>query len=141
MRYSLLDRRIERNGVLAAAKELGITVIAYSPLAQGILSGKFHDDPALVASSGVRRYTKEFRAGGLEKSKPLIEELKSIAKAHGATPSQVALAWTVQFHGETVVAIPGATKERHVADNVGAMQLDLSQSELGKLDELSRRYL
>lgn len=138
MKYSLLDRRIERNGVMAAAKELGITIIAYSPLAQGILSGKFHDDPSLIAKSGVRRYLRDFRASGLAKSRPLIDEIRAIAAAHGATPSQVALAWVIQFHGETVVAIPGATKEKHVADNVGAMQLRLTEAELKRLDELAR---
>jgi Predicted oxidoreductases (related to aryl-alcohol dehydrogenases) len=141
MRYSLLDRRIERNGVLAAAKEAGVTIIAYSPLAQGILSGKFHDDPSLVAKAGVRRYLRDFRESGLAKSRPLIEELRAIATAHGATPSQVALAWTTQFHGDTIVAIPGATKEKHVSDNVGAMRLKLSEKELGRIDELSRRFM
>ncbi|HVT04546.1 MAG TPA: aldo/keto reductase [Thermoanaerobaculia bacterium] len=140
MRYSLLDRSIERNGVLATAKQLGITIIAYSPLAQGILSGKFHADPALIAASGVRRFTRDFRNSGLARSRPLIDELARIATAHSATSAQVALAWTIQFHGDTVVAIPGATKEKHVTDNVGAMTLKLGDLELKRLDELSSSY-
>ncbi|MBL8919168.1 MAG: aldo/keto reductase [Myxococcaceae bacterium] len=138
VKYSLLDRRIEKNGVLAAAKELGVTVIAYSPLEQGLLSGKFHHDPSLVAGSGFRKWTPRFRASGLAKSRPLIDELAKIAQAHGATSSQVALSWLVQFHGDTVVAIPGATKTKHVEENVGAMRLTLSKPELERLDELSR---
>lgn len=138
VKYSLLDRRIEKNGVLAAAKELGVTIIAYSPLEQGLLSGKFHHDPSLLASAGFRRWTRRFRASGLAKSRPLIDELGKIAQAHGATSSQVALSWLVSFHGDTVVAIPGATKAKHVEENVGAMRLALSKTELDRLDELSR---
>lgn len=142
MRYSLLDRRIESNGVLAAAKELGITIIAYSPLAQGLLSGKFHDDPTLIRKSpGPRKFMPSFRPGGLARSRPLVDELRKIAAAHGATPSQVALNWLMHFHGETVVVIPGATKKRHAEENVGAMGFTLSQEELRRIDELSRQYL
>jgi aryl-alcohol dehydrogenase-like predicted oxidoreductase len=141
MSYSLLDRSIESNGVLAAAKELGISIIAYSPLAQGILSGKFHDDPALVSKiSGPRKYTPNFRPSGLERSRPLVEELKKIAASHGATPSQVALNWLAHFHGDTVVVIPGATKRRHAEENVGAMRFTLSKDELNRIDELSRPF-
>jgi aryl-alcohol dehydrogenase-like predicted oxidoreductase len=140
VRYSLLDRRIERSGVMAAAKELGITIIAYSPLAQGVLSGRFHREGHEQAF-GPRRFMPGFRKSGLTKSRPLIEELEKIAAAHGATPSQVALSWLVTFHGDTVVAIPGATKTKHVEENVAAMNLQLSKSELEKLDELSRRFI
>lgn len=136
VKYSLLDRRIEKSGLLAAAKELGVTIIAYSPLEQGLLSGKFHDDPSLVAKTGVRRFTPGFR--DLEKSRPLISLLQEIAKAHGATPSQVALAWMLQFHGGTVVAIPGASKEKHADENVGAMGLKLTSAELAAIDERAR---
>lgn len=139
VKYSLLDRRIEKNGTLAAAKELGVTVIAYSPLEQGLLSGKFHRDPSLLAGTGIRKWTPAFRR--LDKSRPLIDELEKIAQAHGATSSQVALAWLVTFHGDTVVAIPGATKTKHVDENVGAMGLTLSRQELDRLDELSRPFL
>jgi len=140
VRYSLLDRRIERNGVLSAAKELGVTIIAYSPLEQGILSGKFHDDPKLVrARPGPRRFMASFRASGLEKSRPLIEELRKVADAHSSTPSQVALAWLTQFHGAgAVVAIPGATKPRHVDDNVGALRLELTPEDLARIDRASQ---
>jgi len=138
MKYSLLDRRIEKNGVLAAAKALGVTIIAYSPLEQGLLSGKFHEAPALIAGmKGPRKMMPGFRPKGLVKSGPLIEQLKAVAAAHGATPSMVALAWLVQFHGDTVVAIPGATRSRQAEDNCSAMQLTLSAEELRRIDEVS----
>src|SRR5512136_3189881 len=106
VRYSLVARGIESNGVLAAARELGVTVIAYSPLGQGILSGKFHADPALVRSRpGPRRYMSSFGPRGLERTRPLVDELQRIAAARAVTPSQVALSWLLHFHGETIVAI------------------------------------
>ena len=142
VKYSLLDRRIESNGVLQAAKELGITVIAYSPLAQGLLSGKFHDDPALVKTRpGPRKWMGGFRDRGLRRSRPVVDAVRDIASAHGATPSQVALAWVVQFHGDTVVAIPGATKARHAEEAAGALSLKLTPSDLARLDEVSRAFL
>jgi len=142
MHYSLLNRKIESKGVLAAAKELGITIIAYSPLEQGLLSGKFHDDPTLIQSRvGPRKYLPAFRAGGLARSRPLIDELKKLATAYGVTPSQVALNWLTTFHGDTVVAIPGATKRRHAEENVGSMGFTLSPEQRGRIDELSRGYL
>jgi aryl-alcohol dehydrogenase-like predicted oxidoreductase len=142
MQYSLLDRRIESNGVMAAAKELGVTIIAYSPLAQGLLSGKFHEDPSLIKNRvGPRKFLPNFRPKAMECSRPLIEELRKIAAAHGATPSQVALSWLIQFHGDTVVVIPGATKRRQAEENVGTMQLTLSPDELRRIDELSQPFL
>jgi aryl-alcohol dehydrogenase-like predicted oxidoreductase len=142
MQYSLLDRRIESNGVMAAAKELGITIIAYSPLAQGLLSGKFHEDPSLIKNRvGPRKFLPNFRPKAMERSRPLIEELRKIAAAHGATPSQVALSWLIQFHGDTVVVIPGATKRRQAEENVGTLQLTLSPDELRRIDELSQPFL
>ena len=141
MQYNLLDRRIESNGVMDACKELGITLIAYSPLAQGLLSGKFHDDPTLIRKSpGPRKYLPAFWASGLDRTRTLINELKKIAAAYGVTASQVALNWLMTFHGDTVVVIPGATKRRHAEENVGAMGFKLTQDELRRIDELSRQF-
>jgi aryl-alcohol dehydrogenase-like predicted oxidoreductase len=142
MRFSLVDRSIESDGVLAAAKELGVTIIAYSPLGQGVLSGKFHDDPQLIASrAGPRKMLPAFRARGLQKSRALVEALKAIGQSHGATAAQVALAWVTQVHGDAVVAIPGATSPSQVADHRAAMGLRLTDAEMRKLDELSRPFV
>ncbi len=142
VRYSLLHRKIERNGVLAAAKEAGITIIAYSPLAQGILSGRYHDDPDLVrARPGFRRWMPSFRRKALERARPLVEALRNIAAARGATPAQVALAWLTRFHGDTVVAIPGATGVAQASENAGAMRIALTKDDLVRLDEVSRPFL
>lgn len=140
--YSLLKRDIESDGTLVAAKELGITIIAYSPLAQGIATGRFHADAGEVGKiHGVRRLRPAFWKGALERSRPLINVLRDVAAAHGATPAQVALAWLTQFHGETVVAIPGATKVSQAASNAASMALTLSAAELGGIDAASRRFL
>jgi aryl-alcohol dehydrogenase-like predicted oxidoreductase len=141
MEYSILNRRIESNGVMDAAKELGMTIIAYSPLAQGLVSGRYHDDPSMLKSrSGLRRFLPPWGAGSLRKSRPVIDALREIGQKYEATSSQVALNWLTHFHGETVVAIPGATKLSQAQQNVGALGFTLSQDELNHLDEVSRPF-
>ena len=137
VRYSLLDRRIEKNGVLNAAKELGISLIAYSPLEQGILSGKFHNDPSLVQKSGMRKYLGRFKPNGLAKSYPLILKLEELAKKYEVSASQIALNWVITYHGETIFAIPGASKPHHAEENIGAMNFELSREELEELSRIS----
>ena len=137
VRYSLLDRRIESNGVLDVAKKLGITIIAYSPLAQGVVTGKFHDHPELLKNIGFRKYSPQFKSEGLEKSRPVVTLLKELAENYNVTPSQVALNWLIHFHGDAVVAIPGATKEIHVKENCGAMSFQLSDEDMIRLDNAS----
>jgi aryl-alcohol dehydrogenase-like predicted oxidoreductase len=138
VRYSLLDRRIEGNGVLQAASDLGISIIAYSPLAQGILTGIFHDDPQLIRSRpGFRKYMGAFKPRGLEKSRPVIDSLRRIAPKYGATAAQVALNWVISFHGETVVAIPGASRAGQVADLTAAMSFHLAGEDMEQLDRVS----
>ncbi len=137
--YSLLDRRIEKNGVMAAAKDLGITLIAYSPLETGLLSGKFHADPGRV--SGPRRRLRQFRAPSLARTRPLIGALTAVGEAHGATPAQVALRWITCFNGETVVAIPGATRPEQARGNSESMKLALSEAEMDTIDRASRQIV
>ncbi len=133
MRYSLIDREIERNGVLDAAKELGISLIAYSPLGQGILTGKFHNDVDIRSTSGPRKHLKRFKAKGLQATEPLVKLLQEIADAHDATPAHIALAWSVQYHGNLVVAIPGASSVGQAESNAGAQHIQLSEQELEQL--------
>ena len=75
----------------------------------------------------------------IARTAPLVGELRSIARSHGATPAQAALSWAVTFHGDTVVAIPGATRPAQAEQNAAAMDLHLSTKELARLDELSRQ--
>lgn len=144
MQFSLLHRRIEDNGVLQAARDSGATIIAYSPLSQGLLTGKFHQNPDLIKSRpGPRRYLKRFKPSYLEKTRPLIEVLRRVAESreHEATPAQVALAWTVQFHGDTVVAIPGASKIEQAKSNAAALNIRLTDDELHSIDRTSQQVL
>jgi aryl-alcohol dehydrogenase-like predicted oxidoreductase len=138
MKYSLLDRRIEGNGVLDAAKELGVTIIAYSPLEMGLLTGKFHNDAGLLKSRPIGR---RFSLGRkIERSRPLIAALGKIAGEHGVTPAQVALNWLVNAHGDTVVAIPGASKPAHAQESAGAMAFSLAGEEVSRLEDLTRQF-
>jgi aryl-alcohol dehydrogenase-like predicted oxidoreductase len=137
VRYNLLDRKIESNGILHTAKELGITIIAYSPLAQGLVTGKFHDNPDLLKNIGMRKYSSTFKPAGLEKSRPLVKTVRELADKYGVTSSQIALNWLINFHGDTVVAIPGATKESHAKENAGAMKFSLTADDISLLDKKS----
>jgi aryl-alcohol dehydrogenase-like predicted oxidoreductase len=140
VRYSLLDRRIESNGLLDAARELGVTIIAYSPLEQGILTGRYHRDPQAVKRlRGPRRLLASFRRSGLERVRPLIDVLERVAESHDASPAQVSLAWLVRRHGSSVVAIPGASSVSQAESNAGAMRLVLSEAQLEEIDAVSSR--
>ena len=135
--YSLLNRKIETNGTMAMAKQLGISIIAYSPLAQGMVTGKFHDNPELLKNIGLRKHTSLFKPAGIEKTRPVINLVKELAAKYNVTTSQVALNWLVNYNGNTVVAIPGATKESHVKENTGALSFRLSDEDMQKLDKES----
>ena len=87
-----------------------------------------------------RRFTSRglFGTAGLARTAPLIAELRAIGNAHHATPAQVALSWLIRYHGDTVVAIPGASSPRQATEAAGAMEVPLSDDELDRLAELSR---
>jgi aryl-alcohol dehydrogenase-like predicted oxidoreductase len=142
---NLLDRRIESNGILDAAKRLGITLIAYSPLAQGLLSGKYHENPELTESLPAGRRSrfspasKGFTPESLARTGPLVEELRRISAAHGATIAQIALAWLVSYYGDAVVAIPGASRPEQAVECAAAMDLQLTSAELARIGEISAR--
>lgn len=142
VRYNLLDRGIESNGTLDSARKLGVTLIAYSPLAQGVLTGRFHEDPeSRNKVSRMRRMNGALGPRGLERSRPLIDEMRLIARAHGASVGQVALNWTVSFHDSHIVAIPGASRAAQAAQSAAAMEFRLSEKERSRIDELSRSAL
>jgi aryl-alcohol dehydrogenase-like predicted oxidoreductase len=136
MHYSLLYREIESNGVLDAAKELGITIIAWEPLASGLLTGKYHREPERLRQAGFAR--RMMLGRDLERARPVVEVLEKVAARHDATPAQVALNWLVNVQGETVVTIPGASKVRHAAENAAALGFRLSEEEMARLEEVSR---
>jgi len=134
--YSLLNRSIERNGILETAKELGITIIAYTPLASGLLSGKYHKNPELLEKKSF--FWRARLKSGLEKTRTLVGALEEIGTRYNVTAAQVALNWLVNAHGDTVVTIPGVTKASQAVESAGAMMFTLTADELSHLDEISR---
>ena len=134
--YSLLHRDIETNGVLETAKELGVMIVAWGPLASGLLTGKFHQDPLILDKTPPMR-RRRFRRR-MEASRPLIAALEEIASRYDVTPAQTALNWLIHFHGDAVVAIPGASRVRHAEESAGAMTFRLTDEELVDLDRLTR---
>ncbi len=139
MHFSLVKRNIETNGVLEAAKELGITIIAYTPLGMGSLTGHLHRNPELLQPMPRLRRWRVGRQ--LEKTKPLIDALEAIATEHEATIAQIVLNWTVDYHGQTIVAIPGASKTYQAKQNAGAMRISLSREQLDTISTLSHECL
>jgi aryl-alcohol dehydrogenase-like predicted oxidoreductase len=126
VRFSLVHRAPDSDLVPWAQKN-GRVVIAYSPLAQGLLSGRYQDRPP----SNFRRFRGDFRAGSRSRLAPLIEALKAIGIAHQATPSQVALAWLMAK--PNVVVIPGASSLGQVEENAAAAGIDLTAEEVDRL--------
>lgn len=128
--FNLVHRQPDRDLVPWAQKQ-GRIVIAYSPLAQGLLSGRYQDS----APTNFRRFRANFRASTRQRVAPLVAALKEIGGRHGATPAQVALAWLI--HKPNVVAIPGASSVKQVEDNVAAAGIDMTDDEVERLDTLS----
>ncbi len=127
--YSLLDRRIEHTGLLALCQELDIRVIAYSPLAQGLLTGKYTPQSPPPGLRGPRY------ARLLNRLEPLTQALREIGAAHnGKTPAQVALNWCVC---KGTLPIPGAKNARQAEQNAGAAGWRLTRAEVARLDQLS----
>jgi aryl-alcohol dehydrogenase-like predicted oxidoreductase len=130
--YNLLDRRVEKNGLLKQCREQGITLIAYSPLAMGMLTGKYSvENPPKGIRSG------KYRKQTLVKLAPLVALLKKVGSAHaGKTPAQVALNWCIC---KGTLPIPGAKTLRQAEENAGALGWSLTPDEVEELDEASER--
>ncbi|HEY9375899.1 MAG TPA: aldo/keto reductase [Jiangellaceae bacterium] len=133
VQYSLLRRDPETNGVLEACQELGVTLIAYMPLASGALTGKYS---ASNRPAGWRRYMRYFRGKNLAKLEELLELLRAIGDHHGASPSQVSLRWLIQHDG--VLPIVGAKNGNQARQNAGALGFALEDDELNALSEATK---
>ncbi len=132
MPYSLLARQIERNGVMATAQELGVKILAYSPLAQGLLTGKYK---ATAPPKGGRQLNPQFGAEALFRMEPLLRLLREIGAAYDRTPSQVALNWAI---AKGTIPIPGAKNAAQATENAGALGWMLSNDEVTALDRASQ---
>jgi aryl-alcohol dehydrogenase-like predicted oxidoreductase len=127
--YSLFTRDVETNGVLAAARELGIALVAYAPLGRGMLTGTLRSANAL-AEGDVRRRVPRFDPGNFERNLALVDALTAIARQHRCTPAQLALAWVLS-RGDDVFALPGCERVAHAEENAAAadVRLDAAMAE------------
>ena len=138
VKYSLLSRKVERKGIVDTAKQLGVTLLAYSPLAQGLLTGKYSPSN-LQKPDGARKIDSRFSTKGLEKIAPVLNLLTQLASKYEKTPAQVALNW-LMAQGN-VIPIPGAKNADQARENAGALGWQLNSSEVSQLEEVSRPWL
>ncbi len=138
VRYSLLTRQIESSGITVTAKQLGVTLLAYSPLAQGRLTGKYRLDSS-AKPTGARAFDPQFSKAGLEKIEPVVALLRQIGDLRDHTPAQVALNWLIAQGN--VVAISGAKTAQQVQQNAGSLGWKLTNDEIAELEQVSRPWL
>jgi aryl-alcohol dehydrogenase-like predicted oxidoreductase len=133
--YSLLDRRVEANGILEACRELGISLIAYQPLASGALTGKYL---GRQRPTGFRRFMSRFRGSAREAVVPVVDLLREIGERHDRTAAQVALRWLIE-QGD-VIPIPGAKNGAQAAANAGALAFSLTSDEVEQLSRATAAW-
>ncbi|MGE5343602.1 MAG: aldo/keto reductase [Candidatus Omnitrophota bacterium] len=134
--YSLWTRDPE-DEIFSTIRELGIGFVAYSPLGRGFLTGRIRrfDD---LAEDDFRRHSPRFQGENFKKNLELIDRISEIAKAKYATPGQIALAW-VLAQGKDIVPIPGSTRQDHLQENIDAIQIELTETDLTEIDRLMPR--
>jgi aryl-alcohol dehydrogenase-like predicted oxidoreductase len=131
--YSLWTRDPE-DRVLPTVRELGIGFVAYSPLGRGFLSGRFRS-PDDFEEGDFRKHHPRFQGENFQKNLELVEHVKAIADEKGVTAGQLALAWVLS-QGDDIVPIPGTTKVKNLEENIAAAEIELSDDELARLDEV-----
>ena len=134
--YSLLNRKPEVDGVLDTCRELGITLIAYTPLAGGRLTGKYSAQNR--ASGFFRRILPQYSRKALEEMQPVIKLLREIGETYSKTPSQVALRWLIE--NPIVLPIPGAKNGKQAADNADALTFSLTAEEVETLSQATMAW-
>ncbi len=132
--YSLWTRDPE-DGILDTVRELGIGFVAYSPLGRGMLAGRFRT-PADFPEGDYRRRSPRFQGENFTRNLELVERVEAMAGEKGVTPGQLALAW-VLARGEDVVPIPGTKHLEYLEEDLAALEVDLSEADLARLDELA----
>ncbi|MFZ0711196.1 MAG: aldo/keto reductase [Terrimicrobiaceae bacterium] len=132
--YSLWSRDVERNGVLAACRELGVGFVPYSPLGRGFLTGAIQK-PSDLAADDWRHTNPRFQGEAFERNLQLAAHVKNLAQRKGCSPAQLALAW-VLAQGEDIVPIPGTKRVRYLEDNLGALDVALTPDEITQMDHL-----
>jgi aryl-alcohol dehydrogenase-like predicted oxidoreductase len=132
--WSLWSRDLEDNGQLAAARELGVGIVAYSPLGRGFLTGTI-TTPDDFAADDFRRNSPRFQGENFVKNLALVKHVETLAARKGCTTSQLALAW-VLHQGPDVVPIPGTKRVRYLEDNAGSVNVHITPDELREIDAI-----
>ncbi|NUM76514.1 aldo/keto reductase [candidate division KSB1 bacterium] len=134
--YSLWTREPE-NDVLPVCRELGISLVAYSPLGRGFLTGAFQN-PADFPANDLRRHLPRFQGENFKRNLQLVEKVKEIAAEKNCTPAQLALAWLLA-QGEDLIPIPGTRRRERLEENVRALEIELSAEDLQRIGEAAPR--
>jgi aryl-alcohol dehydrogenase-like predicted oxidoreductase len=132
--HSLWTRDVE-DRVLPTLRELGIGLVAYSPLGRGFLTGAIRR-PTDLAEDDWRRQNPRFQGENFERNLELVAAIETLAQRKRVTPAQLALAW-VLAQGDDIVPIPGTTRPQRVEENVAALDVELTDDELARLDEIA----
>ena len=120
--------------MIPTVRELGIGYVAYSPLGRGFLSGRFKS-PADFPEDDFRKNHPRFQGENFQKNLQLVEEVEALAREKGCTAAQLALAW-VLAQGEDIIPIPGTKYVRYLDENIGALEVKLTDEDLRRLDEI-----
>ncbi|WP_164000467.1 aldo/keto reductase [Pyxidicoccus caerfyrddinensis] len=131
--YSLMERDPERNGVLIACEELGIGFVPWGPVGMGYLTGKIDAGTRLDPKTDLRSGFTRFSPENLAANAPVVELLRRVAEKKGATPAQIALAWLLA-QKPWIVPIPGTRNPDHLAENLGAIQVQLTPADLREIE-------
>lgn len=132
--FSLWSRDPQEHGVLATCRELGVALVAYSPLGRGFLTGAL-ESPEDFAADDYRRLSPRFQGENFQRNLALVDRVRALAEAKGVTAGQVALAW-VLAQGEDVIPIPGTRRRRYLQENLAALEVRLSADESAELERL-----
>lgn len=135
--YSIFSRDIE-DSVIPACIEVGATLVAYSPLGRGMLSGRFKTES--LGDGDFRSATPRFQGEAYQANVALVDEIEAVAAAKSCSPAQIALAW-VLGRGNHVMTIPGTTKLANLQANLGAYEIEISADERAILDQLADRVM
>ena len=130
-RYSMMARWHEE--LFPAVEELGITYVAFSPMANGFLSGRYNRDSVFEKGTDYRSNMPQYTAEGFEKSRELLELLHDLAEEKGATPAQISLAWML-CKKPFIIPIPGSRKTERLKENIGSAEILLTEQEIAAVD-------
>ncbi|MES2313681.1 MAG: aldo/keto reductase, partial [Pseudomonadota bacterium] len=130
--FSLWTRDPQSNGMLESCRRNGVSLVAYSPLGRGFLTGAIRS-PNDFEADDYRRNSPRFQGENFTRNLHLVEQVKALAADKGCSPAQLALAW-VLAQGDDVLAIPGTKKRSRLDENLGALDVQLGAAELAAID-------